>query len=295
MGELNSRLRTPSAACYHYTNPRDLLYFTIHLRRILFMKLISLNTWGGKIFEPLADFIRQHSEDTDIFCFQEIYDTSSLVKDNGIRTNLLLEIKNILPDFSFFYFPTISGYNDKAQKVDFNLSHGQAIFVKSGIKIISHEDFFIFKDDKNLPLKVDFSNLPTPLQYINFKKDGRDFSIFNFHGTPFPGNKLDTKRRLLEARKVKEIMEDKTGAKILAGDFNLLPQTQSIKIYESNMRNLIKEFNIQRTRSKLSPFYGNPDFQKFADYTFVSKDIKIKSFEVPKLEISDHLPMILEF
>ena len=61
------------------------------------------------------------------------------------------------------------------------------------------------------------------------------------------------------------------------------------------MKNLIKEFQIELTRSSLSPFYGKPEFQKYADYAFTSKDIQIKNFQVPHLEISDHLPMILEF
>ena len=39
-------------------------------------------------------------------------------------------------------------------------------------------------------------------------------------------------------------------------------------------------------------FFGK---QHFADYVFVSKDVKVKKFEVPYLEISDHLPLILDF
>ncbi|OGZ48935.1 MAG: hypothetical protein A3G60_01890 [Candidatus Ryanbacteria bacterium RIFCSPLOWO2_12_FULL_47_9c] len=38
------------------------------------MKLVSLNTWTGKIFEPLIEFITVH-KDADIFCFQEIFRT----------------------------------------------------------------------------------------------------------------------------------------------------------------------------------------------------------------------------
>ncbi len=260
------------------------------------MKLISLNTWGGKIYQPLIDFIKQHSRDTDIFCFQEIYNTKSDVKQYlGIRTNLLSEIKNILPDFQIFYFPSLSGYDDKAEHVDFDLTYGQAIFVKASIKINSRMDYFISKDENFLILSRNFSNLPTPLQYIGFTLGDKKISIFNFHGIPYPGNKLDTGGRLMEAKKLKEIINSKKGAKILVGDFNLLPETQSIKLHEEDMRNLVKEFNIQRTRSKLSPFYGRADFQKFADYTFVSNGVEVKSFEVAKVEISDHLPMILEF
>ena len=242
------------------------------------------------------DFIKNHSQDTDIFCFQEIYDTKSNIKTcRGIRANLLSEIENILPNFQEFYFPTKSGFDDNAVPVDFDLTYGLAIFVKNDIKIISKKDFFIFKNDDTQPLKKDFSNLSTPLQYINFNTESKNFSVFNFHGTPFPGNKLDTKRRLLETERVKQIVDAENDSKILIGDFNLLPHTECIKIVENNMKNLIKEFQIELTRSSLSPFYGKPEFQKYADYAFTSKDIQIKNFQVPHLEISDHLPMILEF
>lgn len=260
------------------------------------MKLISLNTWGGKIFEPFIDFINQYQEDTDIFCFQEMENTKSKVKGyKGIRANLLQETIDVLKNFQVFYFPVMSGYDDQPEPVNFDLSVGQAIFIKNKIKIISHGDYFVNKKENFQQLKKDFSNLPTPLQHISFKINDKQFSVFNFHGTPFPGNKLDTDERLTETRKVKEIMDIKVGAKILVGDFNLLPQTKCIKIYEEEMTNLIKKLKIQRTRSKLSPYYGREDFQKFADYIFVSKDIKIINFEVPKMEISDHLPMILKF
>ena len=37
------------------------------------MKLITLNTWGGKLLNPLLEFVRKYSQDVDIFCFQEMY------------------------------------------------------------------------------------------------------------------------------------------------------------------------------------------------------------------------------
>ena len=62
-------------------------------------------------------------------------------------------------------------------------------------------------------------------------------------------------------------------------------------ILEQEFKNLIKEYKVPTTRSK---FYDRPN-DKYADYTFVSSDVEVKSFEVPDLEVSDHLPMILEF
>lgn len=261
------------------------------------MKLVSLNTWGGKYFEPLIEFIKQHSKDTDIFCLQEVYSTTADVKQykNINRANLLEEIKNILTDFQVFFFITIEGFDVELKPVDFDLLHGPAVFIKNSIAVDSHQDYFIYKENPQKPPKEDFSNLPTSLQYINCYLNNREFSIFNFHGTPFPAKKLDSENRLQHAKKVREIMDTKSGAKIIVGDFNLLPETESLKIIGAGMRNLIKEFNIERTRSNLSPFYGKTSFQKFADYTLVTPDVLVKDFKVPEVEISDHLPMVLQF
>lgn len=261
------------------------------------MKLISLNTWGGRIFEPLIDFIKNESKDTDIFCFQEIYDTKSDIKqyNNAIRANLLMELKNILPGFQHFYFPVLFDFDDSANRVHFDLAFGLAIFAKKNIKITSNKNYFIYKDKSFSYLKKDFSNIATPLQIINLNLNGKLFTIFNFHGTPSPAAKRDTEKRLLQSEKVKKIIDKSKGAKILVGDFNLSLNTKSIKMFEKDMKNLIREFDIERTRSTLSPFWGEWDFQKYADYTFISLDVLVKSFQVPKIRASDHLPMILEF
>ncbi|MBI2020337.1 endonuclease/exonuclease/phosphatase family protein [Candidatus Daviesbacteria bacterium] len=261
------------------------------------MKLISLNTWGGKVFEPLIEFIQSQADDTDIFCLQEIYDTNSNVKQykNIIRANLLDELKNILKDFQVFYFPTLFGFDDEAKKVNFDLSYGIAIFLKNHIKIADYKNYFIYKPKSLYFLKKDFSNLATPLHHVQISINGKNFHIFNFHGSAYPPDKLDSDNRLREAKRVWSILNRTMGAKILVGDFNLLPNTYLIKTLEKDFRNLIKEFNIKRTRSNLSPYFKSSDFQKFADYTFVSKGIEVKNFQVPNIQISDHLPIILEF
>ncbi len=260
------------------------------------MKLISLNVWGGKLYQPLIEFIKTYSLDTDIFCFQEIFDTKSEIKSyKNIRANLLSEIKNILPNFNYFYFPTLFGLNDKCKKVDFNLSHGVAVFFKKTITVDYHQNYFISRPHSLKSIKEDFSDIAVPLQVVRLHADNHIFLVFNFHGTPFPAPKVDTKQRINQSKYVKKILNYFKGTKILVGDFNLFPDTESIKLLEENMINLIKEYKIDRTRSMLSPFWGKEDFQKYADYTFVSKDVKVKSFKVPDVNISDHLPMILEF
>lgn len=264
----------------------------------MYMNLISLNTWGGKIYQPLIDFIMNSAQSTDIFCLQEIFHTDSDIKQLGlVRVNLLEELKIVLKDFSVFYFPTLFGYSTESpiEKVDFDLKFGIAVFVKKSLKVTENKNYFIYKDKSIYFLKKDFSNLATPLQHIQITTDRKILNIFNFHGTPFPAAKKDTSKRLSQSKKVKEIIDKINGAKILVGDFNLSLYTKSIIMLEDNMKNLIKDFDVERTRSRLSLFFNKWNFQKYADYTFVSPDIFVKSFEVPKVAVSDHLPMILEF
>ena len=48
-------------------------------------------------------------------------------------------------------------------------------------------------------------------------------------------------------------MKDKVGPKIIGGDFNLNPDTESIKMFEeAGYKNLIKDFKIENTRNEIS-------------------------------------------
>lgn len=261
------------------------------------MKIISLNAWGGIAFKSLIDFIKQQAQTTDIFCFQEIYQNDLGIKQLGkVRANLLKDLQNVLKKFKVYYYPVIRGYDldgTYSHKVNFDVAFGLGLFVKDSIKVKSTGQRVLY-DDKTGILKADFSNLPVYLQFLDFESGSKDFIICNFHGIPKPGNKLDTPARIDQSKKILNFLSTKKSAQILTGDFNLMPNTQSIHLLEEKLTNLIEKYNIKITRSRLSPFWGKRDFQSFADYTFVSKDVQVKNFEVPDVEISDHLPMILE-
>lgn len=78
--------------------------------------------------------------------------------------------------------------------------------------------------------------------------------------------------------------------KILCGDFNLRPDTESIQILEKGMNNLILLHRINSTRTNL---YTKEE--KFSDYIFISYDIKTLSFEIYNEIVSDHAPLSLIF
>lgn len=255
-----------------------------------FMKLITLNIWGGRIFEPLMEFLKGYAKDTDIFCFQEVLRTTTDRKtNNGERANIYNEIKAALPNFQDFYAPIQDGC-DQQGAVDFDLSFGLAMFVKNSIQIDEHGDVFVFRY-KNAR-EDDNTSIGRNLEFITFKNEDAKVAVFNLHGLWDGEGKTDTEDRLEQSRKVKEFMKRfNDSKKILCGDFNLLPDTKSLAILSSDgVKNLIKDFGVTSTRSKL---YAKP--ARFADYILVSPDVNVKHFEVLQNEVSDHLPLVLEF
>jgi len=257
------------------------------------MKLISLNTWGGKIYNPLINFIKDNSHTTDIFCFQEVFNTTSdITEHSGFRINIYSEITGILENHQGYFAPTLDNYIVGAFQpnfTNFNLSSGLAIFIKNNIKVLSHGDFYFYGNRDSFNPK-DLNSLPRNVQYLNFTDHSKLFTLCNLHGIWIKGSKGDIHSRIQQSNQIKNFLDQQEGEKILVGDFNLDINTESIKILESSMINLIKKYHISTTRSPLFP--GS---DKFADYMFVSKKIKVIDFQVPNLEVSDHLPMTLEF
>lgn len=254
------------------------------------MKLVSFNIWGGTIYEPLMEYLKKLSVDTDIFCFQEVFSAlpGAPKVSAGARMYLFDELLQSFPDYVGLFEVRSSNY-DFAGRVDFPVSHGLAIFIHKKHIILNYNTRF-------LGSVGDYVDHLIKTQILKLSVQGKKFFIINFHGVALPGDKLDTPQRLDQSAQLAKIWESLgESPKILCGDFNLDPSTESIAILNGCGRNLISEFGIGSTRNQISwnRFPGSK--QNFADYTFVSPEIKVKNFEVPYNEVSDHLPMILEF
>ncbi len=268
------------------------------------MRIISLNTLTGFFLEPLLDFVKEAAAETDVFCFQEMTDTKvEGAVDKGYRPNLFSEMKKALPDFEGFFtsmHPAHENFNSKMFG-GMNVDYGITTFVKKTQAVSNSGDFYIYKD-ASFYKEDDINSHPQSLQYVQMKINGRILTVCNFYGAPYPGTKLDTPERLLQSRKALDFLSEQEGEKIVVGDFNLLPQTKSITMFEeAGFRNLIKDFSIKTTRGslnkKMNPQYANTPqgFQEFADYAFVSSGISVSDFKVPDISISDHLPLVLDF
>ena len=214
---------------------------------------------------------------------------------HNLKDCIFLQVPALVPNI--FLSRVIEGYDldgEYNKKIDLDVKFGIAILVKNSIKIKSKGQVEIYDDHTSI-LNPDFSNLPVYFQYIELEINGKSYTICNFHGIPKPADKLDSPERINQSKKILDFLTSRIGPRIFVGDFNLLSKTKSIHTLEDIAVNLIKKYNISMTRSKRSPYFGKAGFQKFADYAFVSSEVVIKDFRVPQIEVSDHLPMILDF
>jgi len=245
------------------------------------MKIISLNTWSGRAGnKELLDFFTRH-EDIDVFCLQEVWEGGhehSSKWGENIDTKLITNIGKVLKNHTVFFRPHYKDF------------YGLAIFIKNNIKIQEEGDIFVFKDRESAFREFD-KNHARNLQYITIETPKGLRTICNFHGIWNGISKEDTDERITQADNIINFLKNISVPHVLCGDFNLLPENKSLKMLENlGMKNLIREFSIQSTRSS---HYKKP--VRFADYTLVSDGIEVNEFKVLPDEVSDHLAMYLDF
>ncbi len=232
------------------------------------MRIIFFNIWHGTLLKELMEYIKEMKGETDVFCFLET------------DPNLQIKLSEILTGFTPHFY--------KGIKTDYlgGVHEGRAVFARNNIKVLNFEKIELFRTYERDAGGMLFARLD-----IN----GKTLSLGVVHGKARPGTKRDTTIRINQSKKILEYFKNINEAKIIGGDFNLMPDTRSIQMFEENgYKNLIKEFKIKNTRNEVS-WKNFDNVQHFADYVFVSPDIKVKKFEVPYNEVSDHLPQILDF
>lgn len=227
------------------------------------MKLIFLNAfYSGKAFE-LNQFIKQHTNDTDIFCFQE-------AREKFVKLNI--------QDLHNHQLVSAIKWQDSRSKY-----HLQT-YIHRDLQILTTQ--IIEPTDRNVGMAI----------YTQINLHHQVLHLFNVHGLAYPGHKLDTPERLKLSESIVQTAQSCQGPVIIGGDFNLLLDTQSVQMFaDAGFRHLIKEFEIKTTRNRLAWEKWPDSPQYHADYIFTSPDIQITDFQVPNIEVSDHLPMILNF
>lgn len=126
-------------------------------------------------------------------------------------------------------------------------------------------------------------------QHVQIEVNGKKLNLLNHHGHHIDSHKLGDDETMRQITQIIEYIKNLEGSVILCGDFNLSPESKSIKLIDENLVNLSVQYKLKTTRSKLT--YKN----EVCDYIFVSHDIKVNSFTMDDTIISDHNALILDF
>ncbi len=241
------------------------------------LKLITLNIWGGHIEEPLLNFIGNR-RNIDIFCFQEVYNKASdkiTNEDRYLSLDIFSKIQGQLPSHKGYFRPVV------------NSIYGIAMFIKNDISVIEEGERTIYANDNYIGMGPTHSRI---LQYAKIKHNGHRFVVVNVHGLWNGMGKGDSPERINQSLQIRNFLDSASEEKILCGDFNLKPGTESLKILGTGMNDHIQIRNIKSTRTS---FY--PRSERFADYIYTSKNIAVNDFQVLPEEVSDHSALLLDF
>jgi endonuclease/exonuclease/phosphatase (EEP) superfamily protein YafD len=258
------------------------------------LRILSLNLWGGMVLDPLLAYIREQAPHTDIFCFQETLDAPEPVTTlSGFRATLMSDLVQALPKFDGCFSRMVSWVQATDDGRPLTVPFGVASFARRTLPIVERRAVTIVEHEDILESAPGQHHVVRPAQFTRLQTAECSLLVANFHGIARPGDKLDSEDRLAQSRALQRALSEHAGPAVLIGDFNLLPETESVRLLEVGYRNLVIELGIPTTRSRLNPFRGTPQEQRHADYAFVSPALTVLDFQVPDIEVSDHLPLLL--
>ncbi len=241
------------------------------------MVIVTLNVWAGKGGQKLRTFFQKYSDTVDVFCLQEVFSFGQSVNLTDSRDQIFLEdIAKTLPDFNYYF--------DESQ----SMGEGLAIFTRNKKVVTEHGNEFIYRWKDSL-VGTDGRTLGRNIQHVVIRENEKKYYIANFHGLWTGTGKEDTPERMRQSLKLQNIINSRSEeAKILVGDFNLHPETKSLKKIEKYMNNIVTKYEVKTTRPKSFLRLETPD------YIFLSPNIVEKRFEVLREEVSDHLALLVE-
>lgn len=235
---------------------------------------------GGLLFEQILDFIRK--ENPDILLLQEVYNSTDSSLDKRFRSMGVLreEVK-----FPYEFFAPTSVAILKEGEIE----AGNAILSKLPIEN-SETVFFDVPFGKVMNYETaggDYSQTPRNLQHATIKAENTVLNVFNTQGI-WGKDSEDNERRIKMSEIIAEKVKDQENV-ILAGDFNVMPHTQTVQNIEKHLSNVFKgklktTFNLrQKSIHALSTVV--------VDMMFVSPNLNITEAYCPDVDVSDHLPL----
>ncbi len=180
------------------------------------------------------------------------------------RTGFNCQVKQIAKTLNYDYFRSIKYKNRVFSKLmPIMRKQGNAVLAKTKF----HANYHYFKRGvKKLVIEVNFSS----------------FDFFLVHLA------LSEHVRKLQVKDLENIVLHRTKPTVIAGDFNTFRG-------HIELEQLIKRASLRNANRQQKATFPSWKPVHQLDYVLHSNDIKITNFIIPKIHLSDHLPIIVDF
>lgn len=267
------------------------------------MRILSLNCWGGQIYDELLPYLK--SAGADVFCLQEVLRSPTrsggwhVYRDGPVelqqRPDLFHEIADILPEHDAMFFPTSRGALSDDTGARQLCEFGIATFVRKTLPIVAQAVDFVH----GAYASSDFGPHPRPrnahcLRLFNHAT-GFEVTVAHLHGLRTESGKGDGPERRGQAEKLIDLIRrvyPGHGRLVVCGDLNILPGSETFRLLGAlGLVDLVTSRGFRDTRTS---HYRKAE--RFADYLLVNSELRIDAFDVVEQpEVSDHRPLLLEF
>lgn len=231
----------------------------------------------------------------DVWCFQEVTYFSRFAPSDCIMDfNVSVQESPPVPDLYPSLVDALGDCSPYLSPPYSDSSHNLAMFVRKSLPVTF--SYHPLMQDIEVPLRGPGCKYHTGSGLLSASiLDHGHYNVFTTHGIWQGPMKEDTPERLAQSSRIMDIMDAYDGPKILTGDLNLHPATESIRMLSGRMTDWVSESGVKSTRS--ASFYRKvpSPMSDYADFVFTSPGIIVDSFETLPLEVSDHLPLEIRF
>lgn len=248
----------------------------------MIVKVVQVNIYKGQYLKDLVKFLKV--ENPDVICMQEVTGGIANLCDNP--GDLFIKLKHELGLDGVF-------------NADYHLSDGDgfmgnAVLTRFKIK---HKNVVILNEHDIISLEASNSssfwqNGPRHLLDCTVDLPEEENIHFMSVHSAWTAPPTDTLETIRQANVIASYLKSLERPYILCGDFNAVIQGKTIGIINDVANNLMFNSGVLETT--------NPKVHKISprgyliDYIFASKDIRINRLTVPKITVSDHLPIVAE-
>ena len=264
------------------------------------MRIISVNSWGGALFDEFAPWLDTCG--ADVLCLQEVARAPGLHgwtrfadADRSLpqRADLMADVTARLPRHQGLFAVSDTGpVRDDAGRT--HPQHfGLATFVSADLPLVGIRSAFIHGSHLHHPDAWPADDRPRNALAVRVhdREADRFLTVINLHGLRTSQGKTDTPARRAQAERLAALItaaREPDDLTIVTGDFNLLPDSSTFQILAGiGLTDLVREADTRTAH------YPKP--LRHASYLLVSDPDAVEHFEIVTApEVSDHRPLLLD-